>query len=77
MSEFEQPNLLNPVRYSVQIFMISQNYYFLSNDRRMNVEMIHVSKIALSRSGLLLFAMYFSCHNIIYGNDSVTNSVIL
>ena len=52
MSEFKQPYLLNPVRYFVQIFRTFQTYHLLSNDRRMNVEIMQVSKIALSRSGL-------------------------
>ena len=50
MSEFKKSYLLNPVRYFVH-FRIVQTYYLLSNDRRMNVEIIHVSKAAFS--GLL------------------------
>ena len=73
MPEFKQPYLLNPVRYSVQIFMISQNYYFLLNDRRMNVEMIHVQKCTFQIRPITLCHL-FSCHNTIYGNASVTKA---
>ena len=53
MSEFKQPYLLSPLKYFVKDFRIFQTYFLLSNDRRMNVEFLHVSKIALSRLGLL------------------------
>ena len=33
------------IYYLVQIFRTFQTYYLLSNDRRMNVEIIHVSKL--------------------------------
>ena len=38
--------------YFVQIFRIFQTNHLLSNDRRMNVEIMHVSKLALFRPGL-------------------------
>ena len=44
--------LISPVKYLVEIFRNFQAYYSLSNDRRMKVEIIHVSKIALVRSCL-------------------------
>ena len=57
MSEFKQPYLLNPERYFVQTFRIYQTYHLLSNDRRLTIEFIHVSSVALSRSGLLLILL--------------------
>ena len=35
---------INPVRYFVQIFRIFKTYYVLSNDIRMNVKILYVSK---------------------------------
>ena len=49
MSEFKQLYLLNPVRNFVQIFRIFQIYHLLSSDRRINVKIVLVSKIAFSR----------------------------
>ena len=45
------PYFLSLVRYS--FFRIFHTFEFLSNDRRINVKIIHNSKIALSRYGLL------------------------
>ena len=41
----------------IQIFRIFQTYDLLSNDRTMNVVIIHVSKISLSRSCLFIFSI--------------------
>ena len=46
MSLSKQPHFLSPVKYFIRT-------YLLSNDRRMKVEIKHVLKIVLSRSGLL------------------------
>ena len=46
-------NLNDRISYFVQILRIFQTYYVLSNDKRMNVEILHIKKIVLSRSGLL------------------------
>ena len=54
MSEFKQQYLLNLARYFDQIFRIFQTDHVFSQKRRMNVEIMYVLKIALSRSGLLI-----------------------
>ena len=53
MSEFKLPYLLNPVRYFVQIFKIFQTYIYFQMAGECISNSLHVSKIALSRSGLL------------------------
>ena len=42
------------MRYFVQIFRIFHIFHELSNDRNLNVDILNVLKIAISRSGLLI-----------------------